>query len=68
MIQPNQPQHYACCTCNSTMILHHRTIQRLAGEHDIKLRTCTYCNAAVESQSRVPRYDNSNAKCEIYPF
>ena len=47
MIQPNQPQHYACCTCNSTMILHHRTIQRRAGEHDIKLWTCTHCNAAI---------------------
>ena len=64
MIQPNQPQHYACYTCNSSMILY-RTIQRRAGEHDIKLWTCTHCIAAADTQSSAPRYANSKAKCEI---
>ena len=64
MIQPNQPQHYACYTCNSSMILY-RTIQRRAGEHDIKLWTCTHCIAAADTQSSAPRYASSKAKCEI---
>jgi ribosomal protein L37AE/L43A len=61
--QEQAQQQYTCYTCNRSMTV--QPAVRRSGEHDIKLWTCTFCNAAVETRSEAPRYATSKARGAI---